>query len=212
MWYPIRIPCRTQYAQNTIRLPAALPARLSRWNPGLRQSLSGGGTSFLESSTGSSLSFAPFFVKKYAPLSLMGCPAAAQQGSESLLAPLCGAAVLRVTAGSAVRRSRAPSHGWLRRSRAPSHGWLRCAAQQGSESRLAPLCGAAGLRVTAGSAVRRSRAPSHCWLRCAAHGTTRPAAATPDAAPQHAVRRRAVRRVGLPLTDDNGSPADAPGL
>jgi hypothetical protein len=126
---------------------------------------------------------------------------AAKQGTKSRLAPLCGAAALRVTAGSAVRRSRAPSH-----------GWLRCAAQQGSESRLAPLCGAAGLRVTAGSAVRRSRAPSHCWLRCAAHGTTRPAAATPDAAPQHAVRRRAVRRVGLPLTDDNGSPADAPGL
>jgi hypothetical protein len=126
---------------------------------------------------------------------------AAKQGTKSRLAPLCGAAALRVTAGSAVRRSRAPTH-----------GWLRCAAQQGSESRLAPLCGAAGLRVTAGSAVRRSRAPSHCWLRCAAHGTTRPAAATPDAAPQHAVRRRAVRRVGLPLTDDNGSPADAPGL
>ena len=55
---------------------------------------------------------------------------AAQQGSESLLAPLCGAAGLRVTACSAVRRSRAPSHGWLQRSRAPSHGWLRCAAQQ----------------------------------------------------------------------------------
>ena len=63
---------------------------------------------------------------------------AAQQGSDSLLAPLCGAAGLRVTTGSAVRRCRASSH-----------GWLRCAAQP----RLAPLCGAAGRRLTAGSAV-----------------------------------------------------------
>jgi hypothetical protein len=93
---------------------------------------------------------------------------AAKQGTKSRLAPLCGAAALRVTAGSAVRRSRAPSHGWLRCAAQQGSESRLAAAQQGSESRLAPLCGAAGLRVTAGSAVRRSRAPSHCWLRCAA--------------------------------------------
>ncbi len=49
--------------------------------------------------------------------------------------------------------------------KATNHGWLRCAAQQCSESLLAPLCGAAALRVTAGSAVRRSSDPTHYWLR-----------------------------------------------
>jgi hypothetical protein len=217
-------------------------------------------------------------------------PPPAQQRSDSLLAPLCGAAGLRLTAGSAVRRSRAPSHYWLRcaalqgfesrlaplcgaaalgsavrRSRAPTHGWLRCvgvmggggemgrwedggrsplcgaaalrfkpgsavrhssvtsrphstfptsflvpqfghqyalrcAAKQGTKSRLAPLCGAAALRVTAGSAVRRSRAPSHGWLRCAAQqGSESLLAPLCGAAGLRVTAGSAVRRTAPPV-------------
>ena len=70
--------------------------------------------------------------------------------------------------------------------KATNHGWLRCAAQQCSELLLAPLCGAAGLRVTAGSAVRRSRAPSHCWLRSAAQQGSDSLLATMCVASRHA--------------------------
>ena len=122
---------------------------------------------------------------------------AAKQGTKSRLAPLCGAAALRVTAGSAVRRSRAPSH-----------GWLRCAAQQGSESLLAPLCGAAGLRVTAGSAVRRTAPPVLLPPPQMPRRST-PSEGGPcdgsDCRSRMITEARPMRRAC------NGSPADAPG-
>ena len=108
---------------------------------------------------------------------------AVQQRSDSNLAPLCGKAASRhvptshhVPTACSPRRfsSRISDISALsaeQHSKAANHGWLRCTAQQGSKSLLAPLCGAAalrvttgcgaaGLRVTASSAVRRSSVKS----------------------------------------------------
>ena len=70
---------------------------------------------------------------------------AVQQRSDSNLAPLCGTAASRhVPTSHPVPTARSPRRfstrnsdisalSAVRRSRAPSHCWLRCAAQQGSE-------------------------------------------------------------------------------